>query len=199
MTPNITITDSAAVALREALGDSDAGDVIHLMVSPSFEHGLDLGPTVPEAIQLDCNGLILNLDPASASLAEGVTIDYVDGDLGAGFRIENPNAPPKIVELGPAELQSRLESGTIKVLIDVRTPWEREIATLANSLLLDQDSNEQIAALPKDTPIAFYCHHGVRSRMAASQFIAQGFTKVFNLAGGIEAWSQTVDGAIPRY
>ena len=54
-----------------------------------------------------------------------------------------------------------------------------------------------IEALPKDTPLAFYCHHGGRSRGAAEHFLKLGFKNVYNLAGGIDAWSRDVDPERP--
>ncbi|MCA9619328.1 MAG: hypothetical protein KC731_09900, partial [Myxococcales bacterium] len=56
---------------------------------------------------------------------------------------------------------------------------------------------EEYRALEGRTVV--YCHHGVRSRTAAEQLLQRGFTQVFNLVGGIDAWSATVDGDVPRY
>jgi monothiol glutaredoxin len=53
--------------------------------------------------------------------------------------------------------------------------------------------------LARDAPIAFHCHHGSRSRAAAEQLLQQGFKRVYNLRGGIDAWSVTVDPSVPRY
>ena len=53
--------------------------------------------------------------------------------------------------------------------------------------------------LPKNTPIAFLCHHGTRSRSAAEHFVSQGFSKIYNVEGGIDAWSVKVDPTVPRY
>lgn len=47
--------------------------------------------------------------------------------------------------------------------------------------------------------MVFHCHHGGRSQAAAERFLAQGFQKVYNVRGGIDAWSQTVDPSVPRY
>ena len=49
------------------------------------------------------------------------------------------------------------------------------------------------------TPLAFSCHHGPRSRAAAEHFLKLGLTTVYNLAGGIDAWSREVDPSVPRY
>jgi monothiol glutaredoxin len=56
-----------------------------------------------------------------------------------------------------------------------------------------------LEALPRDTPIAFLCHAGGRSGRAAEEFRQLGFRNVHNVAGGITAWADTVDGSIPRY
>ncbi len=48
-------------------------------------------------------------------------------------------------------------------------------------------------------PVILHCHHGMRSQQAAMFLKQKGFSKVYNLAGGIDAWSQAVDSAVPRY
>ena len=57
----------------------------------------------------------------------------------------------------------------------------------------------RLAALPKDTPLAFLCHHGGRSARAAEHFRGLGFRQVFNVEGGIEAWALQADPHVPRY
>jgi monothiol glutaredoxin len=92
-----------------------------------------------------------------------------------------------------------MEAGTVTHLYDVRTPAERERASLAGSTLFDEAAVAQIEALDKSTPIAFFCHHGGRSQNAAEHFVQKGWKQVYNLAGGLDAWSLQVDPAIPRY
>ena len=58
---------------------------------------------------------------------------------------------------------------------------------------------QRLEALPKETPLVFHCHKGGRSQAAAEHFADLGFTNVFNLAGGIDAWSQEIDPEVPRY
>ena len=53
--------------------------------------------------------------------------------------------------------------------------------------------------LDRNAPIVFLCHHGPRSPNVAEQVLREGFKKVYNLSGGIEAWSATVDPKVPRY
>ena len=84
-------------------------------------------------------------------------------------------------------------------LLDVRTAAERRIAAIAGARHLDRTNVEYVQDLPHDTLLIFQCHHGVRSQAAAQHFMAQGFTNICNLVGGIESWSVTVDPTVPRY
>jgi monothiol glutaredoxin len=79
-------------------------------------------------------------------------------------------------------------------------PADRALAPFpGRHTVLDEDSHDRLAALAKDTPLAFVCHHGVSSRQAAEHFRGLGFTDVFNVEGGLDAWSATVDPSFPRY
>ena len=104
-----------------------------------------------------------------------------------------------IKQLPAPELKKMLDAGTPVVLIDVRTDGEREVARIEGSRLLDQAYHDELMALDKDTPLVFQCHHGIRSQGAAEYFAQHGFTNLYNLIGGIEAWSRQVDSSVPRY
>ncbi|GAB4535591.1 MAG: Grx4 family monothiol glutaredoxin [Haliangiales bacterium] len=198
--PKITITDAAAAALKGALeAEGGDGDFVHLSVDPAFQHGLDLGPKNDRAIEVTSNGITLMVEAMSAARADGLTIDYGREGLQEGFRMDNPNRPAEVAVLSPAELKAKLDAGEIKELIDVRTADERDTAMIAGSRLLDDDTMRYLADLDPETPIAFYCHHGQRSMAAAEHFRGKGFRKLFNLAGGIDAWSAEVDSSVPRY
>jgi monothiol glutaredoxin len=196
--PAVTVTPRAAQELSAALKEGSPGDVIHLTITPSWEHQLDIGGKEASHVTLESNGVTVQLDRASAARANGVSVDFVD-EGGGGFKIENPNRPPSIREIGPKDLKALLDSGKVKNLYDVRTPKEREIATIAGATLLDDATMAAIEKLPKDTALAFHCHHGGRSRAAAEHFLKQGFKQVYNLAGGIDAWSQQIDPSVKRY
>ncbi len=197
--PTVTVSARAASELKAALAEGSPGDVIHITITPSWEHQLDLGAKEPKHVTVESGGITLQLDRASAARADGVSIDFIEDASGAGFKIDNPNRPPMVRDVGPKDLKQLLDAGKIKHLYDVRTPRERDIAHIAGSTLFDDAAMAQIEALPKDTPIAFYCHSGGRSRGAAEHFLKLGFKQVYNLAGGIDAWSQQVDPAIKRY
>ncbi len=102
--------------------------------------------------------------------------------------------------ISPADADAGVRSGEIRRLIDVRPPEERKIASVPVAYsTFDDGGLEQLLTLPKDMTLAFLCHHGGRSAQAAMHFSMQGFTDVYNVTGGIDAWSLTVDAEIPRY
>ncbi len=106
---------------------------------------------------------------------------------------------PPIRQLSAPELKSLIESGAPLELVDVRTKDERAIASIDGSRLLDQSYHDALLGLDRDTPIVFQCHHGMRSQQAAEYFWRQGFRNLYNLRGGIDAWSLLVDSSVPRY
>ncbi len=197
--PSITLTDTAAEAFRAASGDIKEGEGIHLAIDENYDHSLGVGARSPQDLAVSQNGVTLLFDVMSAKRAEGLKIDYVRGPDGEGFKIENPNAPPAVEQIAPGELKSKLDSGEIGALYDVRPPDERARAAIAGALPLDDDAVRHIESLDRDTPIAFHCHTGKRSQAAAEHFRQKGFRKLYNLAGGIDAWSREVDADVPRY
>lgn len=101
--------------------------------------------------------------------------------------------------LSVADADARARDGSV-TLVDVRPPDERAIAAVAVPFEgLEEGGLERLLALPKDAPLAFLCHHGGRSAQAAMYFAQQGFSDLYNVVGGIDAWSLEVDGAVPRY
>lgn len=91
--PDITISESAAEQLRQALTEAGPDDHIRLSVGPRFQHDLSLSPKQPGDVEVESAGLTLLVDPLSAPKAAGITIDFVTQDGASGFRIDNPNAP----------------------------------------------------------------------------------------------------------
>ncbi|MBL8742952.1 MAG: Grx4 family monothiol glutaredoxin [Myxococcales bacterium] len=201
--PSITVSAAAAAAFKDAAEPGDT-DRLRLEIGPQFNVDLYFGPAKPTDIEVESGGIKILVDPASAKRANGISIDYVDGAEGAGFKIDNPNAPATVKQIGPKELKAMLEAsgqnGQSKpLLIDVRTEGERETAKLADSLMLEGEGRKKLESTAKDAPVVFYCHHGVRSLAAADHYLKQGFKKVYSLAGGIDAWSTDIDPTVPRY
>jgi|SRR5476649_1162577 monothiol glutaredoxin len=110
-----------------------------------------------------------------------------------------PDQPPMIRQLSAPDLKELIDSGAPFELVDVRTEWERDIARIEGSRLLDQAYHDYLLTLDRNTTIVFQCHHGIRSQSAAEYCLGEGFANLFNLRGGIDAWSQLVDPAVPRY
>ena len=101
--------------------------------------------------------------------------------------------------LSVIDADAQTHAGAI-TLVDVRPPEERAIASVPVAHAgFENGGLETLLALPKDTPLAFLCHHGGRSAQAAMHFAQQGFGDVYNVVGGIDAWSLEVDAAVPRY
>jgi rhodanese-related sulfurtransferase len=104
-----------------------------------------------------------------------------------------------IRQLTAPELKAMIDAGAPFELVDVRTEWERDRARIEGARLLDRAYHDALMALDRETPLVFQCHHGIRSQGAAEYFEQAGFKNLFNLAGGIDAWSAIVDPSVPRY
>lgn len=107
-----------------------------------------------------------------------------------------------IKQISPAELAAWLadKSREQPVLLDVREPWEHDKARIAGSQLVPMGQiAARIAELSKADEIVSICHHGGRSMQVAAFLEKNGFSKLHNLAGGIDAWSRIVDPSIPIY
>jgi monothiol glutaredoxin len=194
--PKVTASAEALAAFKAAMTEGDA-DLLHLQVSPSFEHDLFFGPLEPGDVEVDLGGLKLYVNRSSVARAQGVHIGYLEGP-NAGFKIDNPNQPAQVVQLSVQDAKAMLDRGEL-LLIDVRPESEGDIARIPGGKTLNEETVDLIKSLDKSTPIAFYCHHGMRSLGVAQSVVQEGFRKIYNLKGGIDAWSQAVDPTIPRY
>lgn len=93
--------------------------------------------------------------------------------------------------LSVADFAKQIATQSEKVVLDVRTPSEFKGGHLAQAKLInvnDTDFKQQLSALQKDKPVYVYCAAGVRSNKAAKIMRQEGFTQVFELSGGIQAW-----------
>lgn len=97
------------------------------------------------------------------------------------------------------------------VLLDVREPWEFELARIADSVNIPMSTLvrrvDEVRSLQAATaatsdelaPIVLICHHGMRSMQCAQFLAGQGLTRLINMNGGIDAWSARVDATVPQY
>lgn len=107
-------------------------------------------------------------------------------------------------DLHPTEAQQLLQSEPEALLLDVREPWEVALASLPlpaqQQLHVPMASlPARLAEIPRAQPIVCICHHGARSAQVVAFLLGRGYARVYNLAGGIEAWSTQVDPSVPRY
>ena len=110
-------------------------------------------------------------------------------------------APQAYARLRAQALQKELPPEDVPLLLDVREPWEFQTASLPDSLLMPMGdvTSRAHAELDPDAHIVVLCHHGQRSLSVAMWLRGQGFERAQSLAGGIDAWSRTMDPTIPRY
>jgi rhodanese-related sulfurtransferase len=109
----------------------------------------------------------------------------------------------EVPELSPSEFMERWPEATKRnemVLLDVREPIELTLASVHGARHIPMmDVPKHVDELPRDKPLVVMCHAGARSRRVAEFLASQGFEQVFNLRGGIDAWSREIDRSVPRY
>jgi molybdopterin/thiamine biosynthesis adenylyltransferase/rhodanese-related sulfurtransferase len=115
-------------------------------------------------------------------------------------------APPTDDEVSSTELAALLaarRAGTTDfVLVDIREPWEREIAAIDGSALVPMAqllSDEARTVMEPTDRVVLYCHHGTRSEYARDVLRDNGWSDVTHLAGGIDDWARRVEPGLPRY
>ena len=107
-----------------------------------------------------------------------------------------------MTQISPAELSAWLAARDAPkpVLLDVREPWEFRTCRLPDSMLVPMRAiPARVAELDPASDTVVICHHGMRSMQVAYFLEHQGFRKVHNLTGGVDAWARSVDPAMPVY
>jgi adenylyltransferase/sulfurtransferase len=104
-----------------------------------------------------------------------------------------------IPQVNVRDLKKRIDAGEDLFILDVREPFEYQIANIGGVLIPQNDVAQRIGELDRDREIVVQCKSGGRSQRIAEYLKQSGFSKVSNLAGGILAWSDEVDPKIPKY
>lgn len=105
-----------------------------------------------------------------------------------------------VLKLTPAEFLERRRADPSWAMLDVREPWEVEVAAIPESLHIPMSAiASRLDELDAGRPLAVVCHSGVRSLRVAEFLEQQGFAEVANIEGGIDAWSLEIDDTVPRY
>jgi sulfur-carrier protein adenylyltransferase/sulfurtransferase len=104
-----------------------------------------------------------------------------------------------IAQLGVKDLKRRLDAGEDVFILDVREPYEYQIAQIGGKLIPQNDVPQRLAEIPRDREIVVQCRSGARSQRIAEFLKQSGYTQVVNLAGGILAWSDEIDPRVQKY
>jgi rhodanese-related sulfurtransferase len=128
------------------------------------------------------------LKRCAAPLANGPEPPFILSDM----------LPPEIT---PQDLVQLQQQPNPPVLLDVREKWEYDTAHLPNSVLIPMGEIPSRAynELDPDQPVIVMCHHGARSLNVTMWLRQQGYDHAQSLAGGIDAWSRSIDPNVPRY
>lgn len=191
--PTFSITDSARKAILEAQKEEAPGEALRIEIAPGFGYELFFDAKKDSDFVLDASIPVV-IDKDSARRAKNLRVDF----MGGGFRIENESEPARVRPMRPKDLKQLMDAKESLLLVDVRTDEERRTAKIDGSITADE-LTKKLDSLDKGTRIVMHCHHGIRSRQAAERLVMAGFTKVFNLEGGIDAWSADVDPKVPTY
>jgi molybdopterin/thiamine biosynthesis adenylyltransferase/rhodanese-related sulfurtransferase len=126
----------------------------------------------------------------------------IDYEHFCGIVPETPqekNVKDGIPQLTVKELKSRRDAGEDIFLLDVREPYEVQIAQIGGKVIPQNDVPQRLAEIPRDREIVVHCRSGARSQRIAEFLKQSGYQNVVNLAGGILAWSDEIDPSVQKY
>jgi adenylyltransferase/sulfurtransferase len=104
-----------------------------------------------------------------------------------------------IPQMTVKELKQKLDAGDNVLVLDVREPYEYQIANIGGKLIPQNDVPQRLAEIDRDREVVVHCRTGGRSQRVAEFLKQSGYSNVANLAGGIHAWSDEIDPSIPKY
>ncbi len=104
-----------------------------------------------------------------------------------------------IPQITVKELKARIDAGEDVQLIDVREPWEAQVAQIGGKLIPQNDVPNRLAEIDRNREVVIHCKSGGRSQRIAEFLQQQGYPRVANVAGGILAWSDEIDPSVPKY
>jgi molybdopterin/thiamine biosynthesis adenylyltransferase/rhodanese-related sulfurtransferase len=149
-----------------------------------------------DALKVKFRELNLRRDPQCPVCGEKPTIfSPIDYEQFCGARNED-----EIPTMSAHELKQKIDAREPFELIDVREAFEYEIARIDGAKLIPLgEIAERADELPRERPIVVHCHSGQRSAEAVRLLQQRGFANVYNLEGGIDAWSDQIDSSVPKY
>jgi len=154
-----------------------------------------------DALGMRFRELKLHKNPACPICGERRTINkLIDYEEFCGIRGEEAvPVTTGIPEISPRELKTRLDRGDNLYILDVREPHEYQICNIHGNLIPLGDLPRRVSELDSSREIVAHCRSGKRSADAVEFLRKAGFRKIWNLRGGILAWSDEVDPTVPKY
>jgi sulfur-carrier protein adenylyltransferase/sulfurtransferase len=149
-----------------------------------------------DALKMKFRELNLRRDPQCPVCGENPSIfEPIDYEMFCGARIEE-----EIPTISVRDLKRKIDAREPFRLLDVREIFEHEIARIDGAKLIPlREIGARAEELPREEQIIVHCHSGKRSAQAVRLLRERGFRNVYNLEGGIDAWSSEIDPAVPRY
>jgi adenylyltransferase/sulfurtransferase len=156
-----------------------------------------------DALNMRFRELKLRKNPECPVCGTNPTVTaLIDYEHFCGIIPETPqekNVKNGIPQLTVKELKTRRDAGEDIFLLDVREPYEYQIAQIGGTLIPQNDVPNRLAEIPRDREIVVQCRSGARSQRIAEFLKQSGYTQVVNLAGGILAWSDEIDPKVQKY
>jgi len=152
-----------------------------------------------DGLRLQVRELRVKRDPGCPVCGPAATIrELIDYEAFCGMHAVAPDARAEITadELGKALGADR----AAPLLVDVREPWEWEIAHISGSVHIPLSSfGDRLSEIDPKREVVTVCHRGMRSRNARDLLVAAGYAPVRSLTGGIDAWAEAHDPRMMRY
>jgi len=176
-----TLQATEALKLILGMGESLIGRLVHF-----------------DALKMRFREFKLRRDPECPVCGETPTITApIDYEV---FCHGAPDPTEAVPQVDVHQLQERMASGRPFTLLDVREPFEVDMAHIEGANLIPLgELPTRYRELDRTREIFVFCHSGMRSERAAEFLRSAGFSKVANVAGGIDAWSEEIDSNVPRY
>jgi adenylyltransferase/sulfurtransferase len=154
-----------------------------------------------DALAMKFRELKLRKNPECPVCGEHPTVtELIDYVQFCGIRGEEaPTTVTNIPEITPLDLKARLDRGDDLYILDVREPHEYQICNIGGHLIPLGELSQRAAELDSSKEIVAHCRSGKRSAEAVDFLRKAGFKKIWNLKGGILAWSDEVDPSVPKY
>jgi adenylyltransferase/sulfurtransferase len=159
-----------------------------------------------DALQMSFRELRLKKDPACPVCGTDPTVRELTEDetfCGVPPQAEETPAVPQAeldFNITVDDLKARMDRGDAPFLLDVREPFEHQLAALPGAVLIPMgEIPARQQALDPDEEIVVYCHHGIRSANVTAFLRHHGFSRARNLQGGIDRWATTIDPTMTRY